>query len=191
MKQIIRFIYHKIGLNRFFVKFILYNKYLLKILTAINSFRWKSVRLYVIIWPPAIHYFEKIRVDLNKECNVINYQSLKVPKKAFEDFVYELYKLDHASNRKITGKLKRLQVNSNKIGVILVEIKKPLMIAHDCFNYVKCEDIGKIKFKLRNKYKSKIKDYIYDIIAHSTEADYQNLKVEELLEKYVINYENR
>ena len=151
----------------------------------------KSVRLYVIIWPPAMHYFEKIRVDLNKECNVINYQSLKVPKKTFEDFVYELYKLDHASNRKITGKLKRLQVNSNKIGVILVEIKKPLMIAHDCFNYVKCEDIGKIKFKLRNKYKSKIKDYIYDIIAHSTEADYQDLKVEELLEKYVINYENK
>ena len=65
---------------------------------------------------------------------VINYQSLQVPKKAFEDFVYELYKLDHASNRKIIGKLKRLQVNSNKIGVILVEIKKPLMIAHDCFN---------------------------------------------------------
>ena len=62
MKQIIRFIYHKIGLNHFFVKFILYNKYLLKILTAINSFRWKSVRLYVIIWPPAIHYLKKLEL---------------------------------------------------------------------------------------------------------------------------------
>ena len=70
MKQIIRFIYHKIGLNHFFVKFILYNNYLLKILTNINSFRWKSVRLYVIIWPPAIQYFEKIRVDLSKECKL-------------------------------------------------------------------------------------------------------------------------
>ena len=54
------------------------------------------------------------------------------------------------------------------------------MIAHDCFNYVKMKILGKL-FKLRNKYKSKNKDYIYDIIAHSTEADYQNLKVEELL----------
>lgn len=190
MINILRYIYHKVGLNHFVVKFILYNTYLLRILTLINSFRWKKIRLYLIIWPPAINIFEEIKIDLSKECKIINYNFLNIPEKTFEDFVYELYKLDHASSRKISGKLKRLQVNANRIGIILVEVNKPHMIAHDCFNYVKCEEIGKIKFKLRNKYKTKIKNYIYDIIAHSTEADYQNQKVEELVKKYVLNYDN-
>ena len=71
--------------------------------------------------------------------------------------------------------------------MILVEIKKPNMIANDFFNYVKCKQISCIKSKIRTKYKSKVNEYVYDVIIHSTEADYQNKSVESLVRKYSLD----
>ena len=71
--------------------------------------------------------------------------------------------------------------------MVLVEIKNPNMIATDFFNYVKCRQISCIKSKIRTKYKSKVNDYVYDVIIHSTEADYQNKIVEKLVRKYSLN----
>ena len=130
---------------------------------------------------------EEIKNDLNKLCKIINSNQFKIDKTYFKKFITELYSIDNASSRKISGKIDRLIKGSNQIEMILVEIKKPNMIANDFFNYVKCKQISCIKSKIRTKYKSKVNEYVYDVIIHSTEADYQNKSVEGLVRKYSLD----
>ena len=86
--------------------------------------------------------------------------------------------------RKINVKLDRLNEDSNTMALVVIEISNPNMLAQDFFNYVKCDQISQIKTSIRSKYKSKVRDYIYDIIIHSTEADYQNKNVSKLIDMY-------
>ena len=181
MIKILLKIYKYFGFRAIFINCVLYNKFLLSILTKINKLRWKSIDLCIIIWPPAIIFFDEILKDLNDECCVLSSDRFRIKKNNFSDFLFKLYSIDNASRNKILGKLNRLQENSNEMGCVLVRIGNPDMIALDVFNYVRCEQISQIKFKIRDKYKSRINDYIYDIIIHSTEADYQNKKVQNLI----------
>lgn len=192
MKNIILKIYKYFGFRTIFINYILYNKFLLFILTKINKLRWKTIDLYVIIWPPAIIFFEEILKDLSEECLVISFDRFKIKKNYFSDFLFKLYSIDNASKNKILGKLNRLQEHSNEMGRVLVRISNPDMVAVDVLNYVSCKQISNIKSKIRAKYKSRINNYIYDIIIHSTEADYQNKRVEKLIveQKSYVNKKN-
>ena len=67
---------------------------------------------------------------------------------------------------------------------LLIKIKKPDMQSQDFLNRVKCKNINELKTKIRRKYMSVIDNYIYDLIIHSTEVDYQNNEVNKLIKKY-------
>ena len=180
----LKYFYRIFGIRIIFNKYILYNKIILKILTKLNSLRWPQIELYLIVWPPAMFYFNEIKKDLVQHCRVKKSKKFIVKKENFKDFTKHLYSLDNASQRKINIKLNRLNKDSDTMALIVIEISNPKMLAQDFFNYVKCDQVSQIKSEIRSKYKSKIKDYIYDIIIHSTEADYQNKNVCKLIERY-------
>ena len=72
---------------------------------------------------------------------------------------------------------------------IKINIKNPKIISQDYRNHVKCETIGDFKDNVRKKYKNNIENYVYDIILHSTEIDYQIPLVESVIKKYTLSYE--
>ena len=60
--KIFKLLYAISGVRHFFRKYILYNKLILTFLTKINSLRWNKIRLYLIVWPPAINLVEEIKM---------------------------------------------------------------------------------------------------------------------------------
>ena len=102
----------------------------------------------------------------------------------FVHFVEELYAVDFAGPQKIARKINRLARPPHRLVVLELRLDKPQMEAQDALNRVRCETIGDIKNDIRDRYRDKIEDYEYDVIVHSTEADYQTRPVRELLRKF-------
>ena len=70
--------------------------------------------------------------------------------------------------------------------LLIVRFLKPEIYAVDLLNRVRCRDVNNLKINIRKKYKSKITNYIYDLIIHSTEIDYQTNDIYNLFKKYDI-----
>ena len=174
----------KLGLHHLFINYILYSNFIRNCLTNVNCLRWPKIDLVMIVWPPAIQYFDNIKIDILNNHEILFSQIIQMDTIKFKEFVHKIYAIDHASIGKITGKIDHLQTKLPAVGIILVRILKPKMIAQDAFNYVRCKDVNMLKQSIRDKYKNKLNDYIYDIIIHSTEVDYQNNKVYELIEEF-------
>ena len=141
----------------------------------------------MIIWPPGYKYLNDIKLDVNKFHKVKSLEIMKIDKNFFETFCFKVYQIDNASKNKILNKIDRLKYDEFNIGVLRVEIEKPVLVAQDALNYVRCKTVNDLKIYIRNKYKDKIKNYVYDVIIHSTEVDYQNDAVLKLLNKYKIH----
>ena len=169
---------------KYYLKHIIYNKCAMRLLGALNRVRWKKINLLIILWPPAAGVFEQIIEELKIDLKILKETRFHINKKYFKKFVNELYIIDHAGPDKISRKIDRLSESSHKLVVIHVEILNPKLLVQDALNNVRCENIGNIKDNIRQKFKSEIRDYVYDVIIHSTEVDYQNRKVMHLLKKY-------
>ena len=153
----------------------------MKILSWINLIRWRQIDLILILWPPAQSLFDDIRTDIIERHIELSYEILEMRADIFEDFIHKLYEIDFANPRKIATKLYRLQTPPHCLGVMKIRIIKPKMVVQDAINHVRCDTIGDLKDYIRRKYQGQISDYIYDIIIHSTETDYQNQKVLNIL----------
>ena len=143
-----------------------------------NWVRWRQVDLTVILWPPSNEYFEEITEMLARNSEILTVRTVNIREDSFRKFVTELYAIDYADPKKIARKIQRLEQPPHRIRVLKIRLSNPKFSAQDTLNRVRCETIGDIKDEIRRKYRGLIKDYVYDIIIHSTETDYQRSNAE-------------
>ena len=173
-----------------YLKYFVYNKSILKILNYLNIIRWRDVDQLIILWPPAFKLINKILYEIKlHDFNILSMHKFKIDIQNFEVFLKELYEIDFADPKKIAFKLERLKKDTLIMYTIKINIKNPKIISQDYRNHVKCETIGDFKDHVRKKYKKNIQNYVYDIILHSTEIDYQIPLVESVIKKYTLCYE--
>ena len=171
-------------LHKLYLEYVIYNKCVMRILNIANKVRWRRINLIVILWPPAAEFFDEITMELECSVKIQKKRNFQIKDGVFHDFVRELYIIDNAGPDKISKKLERLSERPHKLLVLNIEIQRPNLLVQDALNTVRCENVGNIKDNIRKKFKAKIDRYVYDIIIHSTEVDYQNKKVMSLIEKY-------
>ena len=173
-----------LGLHYFALRYGLHNRGVKFLLSVTNKIRWKQIDLVVVVWPPAMTLLQDIRSDIASKYEVLNCESISIQPEHFREFICKLYAIDSASPIKIASKIERLQQPSCSLAFLTVRIPKPKMLVQDALNRVKCKNVGDLKDYIRRKYREALPDYIYDIIIHSTEVDYQNILVWELVLQY-------
>jgi hypothetical protein len=189
-RKILSSLFEYTGFKKYFISHLLYNKIIRSIFDVINSYRWREIDLAIILWPPAHELFDDIQKDIGLKYEIKSALDFKIRRNMFSEFVNKLYEIDYASPNKINMKIVPLQREPMFMRYLIVRIPKPNMSCEDVLNRVKCRDVNKLKMDIRKKYRDSISDYIYDLIIHSTEVDYQNKEVLALIDMYneEINY---
>lgn len=173
-----------LGLHSFLIKYGLHNRGLKYVLSLINKIRWRRIELVMIVWPPANFLLDEILSDIRKKTKLLSCQRHPISQSSFVDFVQEVYAIDNATPKKIALKINRLKKPDCCVSILKINIERPTMLVQDSLNTVRCKNVGDLKDGLRAKFRDRIPDYIYDVIIHSTEVDYQNSRVLHLVRKY-------
>ena len=185
IRQILRNILSFLGIRNLYIRYIIYNRVIMKLLTWANHLRWQKIDRTMVLWPPAAPLFDQIIEYISNQYEILSFEVITIHDEKFEDFIHELYEIDFANLRKVALKIDHLLSSPlYNLGIVKVRIPKPTIIVQDALNRVRCDSIGDLKDKIRKKYRKKIPNYIYDVIVHSTEVDYQNKKVSKILKKY-------
>ena len=185
IRQILRNILSFLGIRNLYIRYIIYNRVIMKLLTWSNHLRWQKIDITMVLWPPAAPFFDEIIEYISNQYEILSFEVITIHNEKFEDFILELYKIDFANLRKAALKIDLLLSSpSYNLGIVKVRIPKPNMVVQDALNRVRCDSIGDLKGNIRKKYCKRIPNYIYDVIVHSTEVDYQNKKVSKILRKY-------
>jgi hypothetical protein len=179
--------FKRVGLYDFAIRYGLYNRVLMAGWGWLNRIRWRQMDLTVLIWPPAAQYVEDIRGTLEDQVEVLSHETVEIRPDRIVQLVEELYAVDFAGPEKIARKMERLARPPHRLEVLQVRLVRPRMVVQDVLNRVRCETIGDIKGNIRRQYRDRVKDYVYDVIIHSTEADYQTEPVRRVLKKYAAN----
>ena len=179
----------RVGLYDFVIRYGLYNRVLMAGWGWLNWVRWRQIDLTVLIWPPAAQYVEDIRGILEDQAEVLSQETVEIRSDQITRMVTELYAVDFAGPEKVARKVERLARPPHRLEVLQVRLVRPRMTVQDALNRVRCETIGDIKDDIRRRYRDRVEDYVYDVIIHSTEADYQTEPVRRVLQKYATNTE--
>ena len=179
----------RVGLYDFVIRYGLYNCVLMAGWGWLNRIRWRRMDLTVLIWPPAAQYVEDIRGILEAQVEVLSHETVEIRPGKISQLVEELYAVDFAGPEKVARKMERLARPPHRLAVLQVRLVHPRMAVQDALNRVRCETIGDLKDDIRRRYRDRVDDYVYDVIIHSTEADYQTEPVRRVLQKYATNTE--
>jgi len=185
IRQILRNILSFLGIRNLYIRYIIYNRVIMKLLTWSNHLRWQKIDITMVLWPPAAPFFDEIIEYISNQYEILSFEVITINNEKFEDFIFELYEIDFANPRKAALKIDLLLSSPlYNLGIVKVRIPKPNMLVQDALNRVRCDSIGDLKDNIRKKYRKRIPNYIHDVIVHSTEVDYQNKKVSKILRKY-------
>lgn len=137
----------------------------------------------VIIWPTAAQFADDIEKDLGYETKFRF--DLDLSKDNFESFVRAVYEIDHIADWKVDRKLEAMTMTQNKVSVIFIDFRSPdyRKKKHNCALISKKGEV--LKQYIRSKYKSKIENYIYDIIMHTGDNYIHNKKIVEITKSYI------
>jgi hypothetical protein len=165
-------------------RYVLYNRWGMAVLYAANRLRWRYADIPLILWPPAREEFDAIEKDIRDRHQVLTRQDYLVDEAQFSAFVQRVYAVDSASPGKIEIKLGNLVCTPLVIRVLTVRFKWPRMEVQDILNTVRCKDAHWLKDSIRKTYRDRVRDYIFDIIVHSSETAAQGVTVLELVREY-------
>lgn len=140
------------------------------------------------LWAPIKEYYNEILNEINKKYPVFNYYIYKINnRQQFENMVLEIYKTDDIDPNKVKN-IKLKSMKENQFIYFTFYIKNPTFRKKGNGNDI-CIDIENIKKELRTKYKTKVNNYIHDIIIHMCDNFQQNKEIKNIMKKYKSNEE--
>jgi len=137
----------------------------------------------VIIWPPAMQFIDEIEKSLNYEIKLKCHLELDCVK--FESFVREIYEVDDIEDWKVDKKLNAMQSDINSVSVFFINFNDPLYRKKSRNSALISMKGEKLKEQIRSTYKSKIQNYIYDIIVHTGDNFIHNKKIMQITNAYL------
>ena len=184
-RKIIHSLINLFGIRKLYIRYIIYNRTVMNLLGWVNSLRWKKIDIILIIWPPAFPFIDEINSYITKYYEIKSFEITTIDEKRFEEFIFKLYEIDYANPQKVALKLDTLLNSPDySLGVVKISIPRPEMVVQDALNRVRCESAGDLKDKIRKKFKDRIPNYVYDVVIHSAEVNYQNKKILKILKQY-------
>jgi hypothetical protein len=150
-----------------------------------NLFLKKGLYFPVTLWPPVQEHYDEIMSEISKSHQIITIRDLKFTKNKFIPFCRELYSIDDIAKWKIERKIAFMQQdNNNNIRIFWIEIGDPKYRKKDSNGNDISQVMEDLKIKYREKYKVKVKNYVYDIILHAGDNYDHNIKMNLIYEKY-------
>lgn len=135
------------------------------------------------LWAPIKKYYEEILEEINKIYPVFNYYTYKInDRNEFEKIVLDIYSTDDIDPNKVKN-IKLKSMIDNEFIYFTFYIKNPTFRKKANGNDI-CVDIENIKKEIRDKYKSKVNNYIHDIIIHMCDNFKQNKEIKNIMKKY-------
>ena len=160
--------------------------YLRHVLPVSNKLRFRQVELAIVLWPPAKAFFEEIEAEVNERYQITESADYLIRDESFEKMVQDIYSIDHASRRKIDGKLAGLRRPPLVIRLLRVRVPNPTLKPLTVDNRVRCIEIEQLKVTIRRAYQDRIPDYVYDVIIHSAESEEQSHDVVATLSRHSV-----
>lgn len=137
----------------------------------------------VIIWPTAYKLRDDIEHDFGFETKFKFEFDLNA--EDFTVFVREIYKIDDIADWKVDKKLEAMSSEQNKISVVFIDFGLPDYRKKSSNQALISKTGEKLKQHIRSKYKSKINNYIYDIIIHTGDNYIHSKKIIEITRSYL------
>ena len=126
-------------------------------------FRNLDLCFQVILWSPAIEYFQDIENDIRREYDIIDIEYYDLKEK-YEEFVKEIYKVDDIADWKVNKKLEHMKSNSEVAVITLDLFSAEFRPKTQNKNKKICVQVEKIKKDIREKYRGKIDNYFYPFL---------------------------
>jgi len=140
------------------------------------------------IWSPIFDFHEEILNEINSKYTVHHYfvYDFNKDKQKYEKSILDIYSTDDISLAKVKNvKLKNMFQYDLKYIYFIFEINEPVYRIKANFNTQISTKVEELKGNIRNKYKSKIKNYIHDIILHVSDNINQSSQIEKLMIPYL------
>ena len=158
---------------------------LLEILNLEKQYRdeWKQ-EFVAILWPCASRLFDELTNEIKDRFEIISYEDIDFNKHKFTEFVYSVYSTDDAEKWKIDLKLERLL--EEELYTIRVINYYVIDAAYRIKRHGHTVSRTGIAFKneIRERYKNEIKNYINDVIFHTSDNTEQCRLINEQIQRY-------
>ena len=147
-----------------------------------SGFIWGSTNPYVI----------EILNDINNDYPVLHFYNYEfLSKETFEKSILDIYTTDDIDPNKVKNvKINSLLQYPLKYTYFKFYIENPNFRMKKPTNNNISQTVEQIKKYIRSKYKSKINNYIHDIIIHISDNFEQTSDIEKIMHKYTINRKN-
>ena len=150
--------------------------------TKSNLFNKFGVWFSIILWPSVGKWFDIISHDIGKRIKIIDQEDIFLGE-SFGDFVREIYSIDDIDTWKVEMKIIFMSNYEPRIRIINFEIPTPKFRSKDHpFSYLSYHG-EHLKKSIRKKYSKKIPDYVYDIVCHTSDNQYHNQEISNIIKK--------
>uniref|UniRef100_A0A6C0LX48 ParB/Sulfiredoxin domain-containing protein n=1 Tax=viral metagenome TaxID=1070528 RepID=A0A6C0LX48_9ZZZZ len=138
------------------------------------------------IWSPAKKFKDEILEHINKKFPVLHYYTYDFKnKEEFKNSVLDIYTTDDISPEKVENiKIKNMLNHSLSYTYFQFYIKEPKFRKKHKTNNNISTSVENIKKQIRQIYKSKVTNYIYDIIIHISDNFKQTKDIDIIMKKY-------
>ena len=138
------------------------------------------------IWSPAKKFTNDILEHINKKLPVLHYYTYNfINQNDFEKSILDIYTTDDIDPKKVKNiKIKNMINHSFSYTYFKFYIKIPNFRKKQATGNNISRVVEDIKKEIRSKYKSKIKNYIHDIIIHISDNFEQTKAIIEIMKKY-------
>lgn len=146
-------------------------------------FMEKGLYFSIILWPPVIEHFDEIQKDI--PYNIISSKDYAYDNSTFEKVIRNIYSIDDIADWKVDKKIEFMDRYPKNIRALWVEFPDPEYRKKKA-NNADISVVGeKLKKLLREKYKTRVSNYIYDIVCHSSDNWQHNKKIMKILAESV------
>ena len=139
------------------------------------------------LWSPIINHITEILEELNEKYKVTQYfmYDFGENKEKHDEAVLKIYTTDDIAQEKVKNvKLKHMAPYPSQFVYFQFDIPDPKYRIKAGFNTKISTIVESIKKQLREKYMTRVKNYVHDIIIHVSDNETQTMQIAEIMKTY-------
>ena len=140
--------------------------------------------LVALIWPPAEALSNDIICEMKKQVRIDSVKECIIDSGKMRDFVKKIYETDDSLEKQIEDKIVRIQKEKeSKVVIVEFRMDNPDFCIKR-FGHTISKAGMNLKNMLREKYKERINDYVFDVVIHTTDNYAQSVAVRKVIEEF-------
>jgi hypothetical protein len=139
------------------------------------------------IWSPIFDHYYNILEEINRDYNVKQFYIYDFNNNPdiYEKAILKIYTTDDIDPDKVKNvKLKYMEPYNNKFIYFLFDVNNPTYRTKKKYCTKICIDVENTKKNVRNNYKKYVKNYIHDIIIHTSDNPQQAKDIAKIMKSY-------